>query len=198
MAPRPSLPSAGTYVHRVDRALLIEYFNDAWADFARQNGVADLPHRVLGTSLLDHVSGALVKHFTRELVRRARATRTGLTVPVRCDGPHVRRLMSMRIVPRRGGRTEFVATLVAEEPRAPQPFFDPSSPRSDALVFRCSWCSRVRVGEERWMELEDALGVSEALRRWPPPRAGHTVCADCFRGLIEETRVALPEWYIWR
>lgn len=115
-----------TYLYRITPDDHIEFVNDAWIRFAEENGTPTLPQNVIGTSLWKHISGQEVVHLSRQLVAKARQTKTEVSVPFCCDSPSLRRFMRMRIVPLSQGRIEFHTWVEREEPfQNPIRLFDP-------------------------------------------------------------------------
>jgi hypothetical protein len=147
--------------------------------FAEENGWSEAPTS-LGRSLWDYVAGRELKKLQRLLVRRIRDEVGSVELPFRCDGPGVRREMSIRIVARPGGRAVlFSAQLRSEEAREiPQPLLDPDFPRDADTLSMCGWCDRFEVDGE-WVEVEEAARRLELFDRPELPALSHGVCPNC-------------------
>lgn len=119
-----------------------------WDSFAREN---DSPPELLSDNILhrsfwDFVSGDALQHDYRRLIARARAGET-LEFSFRCDSPSHRQYMKFTMAPIAGSGVEFVTETVSTQQRQFQQVFDATSARTDGVVVACSWCNKLRVGE---------------------------------------------------
>jgi hypothetical protein len=121
----------------------------------------------------------------RILLRRIRSEIREVELPFRCDGPDVRREMTIRISANSSGRLVlFTASLRDELPRAkPQPLLDFSVPRSEETIEMCGWCDRFFVGEE-WVEIEVAAKRLQLFARTELPAITHGICPECTELLL--------------
>jgi hypothetical protein len=121
----------------------------------------------------------------RLLVRRVRDGVGGVELPFRCDAPHVRREMDIRIVARPGGRVVlFSARLRSEEEReVPQPLLDTEVPRGKETIEMCGWCDRFEVDGE-WVEVEEAARRLQLFNRAELPALSHGICPACNEMLL--------------
>jgi hypothetical protein len=147
--------------------------------FAEENGWEGAGGS-LGRSLWDFVAGSEMQKVQRLLLRRIRDEVREVDLPFRCDGPAVRREMSIRIVSHSSGRTViFAARLNSETPRdEPQPLLDPGAPRGNDALTMCGWCDRFEVDGE-WLEVEEAARRLELFRRSELPALNHGICPPC-------------------
>jgi len=152
--------------------------------FAEENGWAEAGGS-LGRSLWDYVAGSEVRKLQRLLIRRIRDAVGDVELPFRCDGPDVRRRMSIRIVARPGGRVVlFSARLRSEEARdLHQLLLDPRILRNEETLEMCSWCDRFQVDGE-WVEVEEAARRLELFDRDELPALSHGICPDCNQLLL--------------
>lgn len=160
-----------------DRLIKVD---DGYYRFAEENGW-DGAGASLGRSLWDFVAGHEVKKLQRLLLRRVREGVRDIELPFRCDGPDVRREMSIRIAADRTGRVVlFSARLRAEEDwEEPQPLLDPHAPHDDEDSLQmCAWCDRFLVDGE-WVEVEEAAKKLELFRRSEMPTLDHGICPQC-------------------
>lgn len=153
--------------------------DDGYYRFAEENGWQEAGTS-LGRSLWDYVAGNEMRKLQRLLIRRIRDEVGNVDLPFRCDGPGVRREMSIRIVARPGGRVVlFAARLRAEQARdLPQLLLDPRTPRSDETLEMCGWCDRFMVDGD-WVEVEVAAQKLELFDRSELPAISHGICPDC-------------------
>jgi len=158
--------------------------DEGYYRFAEENGWAEAGSS-LGRSLWDYVAGRELVKLQRLLVRRVRDGVGNVELPFRCDAPHVRREMDIRIVARPGGRVVlFSARLRAEEERdLPQRLLDPATPRSEEMLEMCGWCDRFEVDGE-WVEVEEAARRLGLFNQTRLPALSHGVCPDCNEMLL--------------
>lgn len=158
--------------------------DEGYYRFAEENGWGEAGSS-LGRSLWDYVAGSDLKKLQRLLVRRVRDEVGNVELPFRCDGPGVRREMSIRIVARPGGRVVlFSARLRSEQAREiPQLLFDLTAPRGEEVVPMCGWCDRFEVDGE-WVEVEEAARRLELFNRSELPALSHGICPDCSEMLL--------------
>jgi hypothetical protein len=172
-------------VYRIDAGGRLAYVSGAWNAFAAANGAPHLVSAlVLGRPLRDFISDPETRYIVEALVRRATATGEIIQVSVRCDAPHERRRLEMRVVPLGEGVVEFRTRPQALEGRETVPMLDRGAPRTAELLKMCSWCNRVRV-DDGWHEVEvavDRLGLFEAAAL---PALTHGICRECWDQVME-------------
>lgn len=158
-----------------DRLIKVD---DGYYGFAEENGWEGAGDS-LGRSLWDFVAGDELRKVQRLLLRRIRDEVREVDLPVRCDGPEVRREMQMRIVAHSSGRTVlFAARVKSEQTREPQPVLDPSAPRGEETLEMCGWCDRFLVDGE-WVEVEEAAKRLDLFRQSELPQISHGICPRC-------------------
>jgi hypothetical protein len=164
-----------------DRLIRVD---DGYYRFAEENGWPDAGSS-LGRRLWDYVAGQELVKLQRLLVRRVRDGVGNVELPFRCDAPHVRREMDIRIVARPGGRVVlFSARLRSEEEReTPQPLLDAEAPRGEDVIEMCGWCDRFEVDGE-WVEVEEAARRLQLFNRTELPALSHGICPDCNEMLL--------------
>jgi hypothetical protein len=158
--------------------------DEGYYRFAEENGWPDAGSS-LGRTLWDYVAGRELVKLQRLLVRRVRDGVGNVELPFRCDAPHVRREMDIRIVARPGGRVVlFSARLRSEEEReVPQPLLDVEVPRGKDEIEMCGWCDRFEVDGE-WVEVEEAARRLQLFNRAELPAMSHGICPDCSEMLL--------------
>ena len=119
------------------------------------------------------------------LVRRVRGGLGSVELPFRCDGPAIRREMSIRIASQSSGRfVLFSARLLAERRRDEfQPMLATWTPRSEEILTMCGWCDRFLV-DDAWVEVEEAVARLGLFELATLPAISHGVCPDCTEMLI--------------
>lgn len=165
----------------IDRSDRIVSVNDAWASFAKYNAGTDLmPPAVLGSSLWAAIQDATTRELYRLLLRRVRDGTSDLAFRFRCDSPEYRRLLEMRIQCGPEERVAFSTTEVVVEKRSAVPLLDTTQSRSEAMLKVCSWCMLVRLPDERWVEVEQAVAELHLFSVARLPQISHGICPRCF------------------
>lgn len=168
----------------VDAEDRIREIEGAWDEFAVANAAPGLLRdRVIGTSLLDHVTGPEVRQLTRMLLQRARLGPTR-DLEFRCDGPGERRSLQMRLSSLPGDAVRCETTLLRSAPRPWRKILDAGSPRGEGLLVVCSWCVKVKLSDGQFVEIDDAVDAMGLFRDAPIPRVTHGICTAC-RGRLK-------------
>jgi hypothetical protein len=180
------------FVCRVDVNDEIIFVNDAWCEFAAENGAPDLTReRVTGHSLWECIHGRETRHLMEILFFRVRALELMLTFPFRCDSPVTRRDMSSTVRLLNGaGAVEIISRVEHQEP-LPAGVVPPAGNARPRMVTICGWCRKIRVPEKGWVEVEQAIADLDLFGVAGPPSLTHGMCPDCEAGLIREVQ-ALP------
>ncbi len=169
-----------TSVWTIDRDNVITSVGGDWDAFAESNDAASLcGSSVVGRSLFEFIAGEETQRIYRLLLHRARALDAPILVPFRCDSPAMRRHMRLEIEPLSERAIEFRGVLVAAEPRPHLRLLARNAPRSDALLVSCSFCLRVHLPEEEWVEAEDAVVRLGLLTNERSSRLAHGICPAC-------------------
>ncbi len=145
--------------------------------FAEQNQWAGAEDSI-GESLWDFVADPTLRTVQKSLVRRIRATGQGVELPFRCDGPTIRREMTIAIRPQVDAGVTFSTRTTAEQSRPRQALLDPTVRRDSNLVEMCSWCDRFFVGG-RWVEVEEAAAELNLMVTGETPAITHGLCGRC-------------------
>ena len=171
---------ARSSVWTIDRENVITSVGGDWDAFAAGNEAAALcGSGVVGRSLFEFIDGEETQRIYRLLLRRVRALDAPILVPFRCDSPEMRRDMRLEIEPLSERAIEFRGVLVAAEPRAHLRLLARNAPRSEPLLVSCSFCLRIRLSDDEWVEAEDAVVRLGLLARERIPRLAHGVCPAC-------------------
>jgi len=140
--------------------------NRGWDAFARANGAPALAGAALiGTPLLDFITGKVTRAFTQTLLARVRVSGRPLILPYRCDSSNERRFMRMVIVSLAGGGVRLRHWLLKTEPLEQWIPLETAMQRGRETFIRCSLCNLIKQGDA-W--LEPALLVRQ--RRLRPTR----------------------------
>jgi hypothetical protein len=167
-------------VWTIDRENVITSVGGDWDAFATGNEAASLcGTSVVGRSLFEFIDGEETQRIYRLLLRRVRALDAPILVPFRCDSPELRRHMRLEIEPLRERAIEFRGVFVAAERRPLLRLVARNASRSEALLVSCSFCLRIRLAGDEWVEAEDAVVRLGLLARERIPRLAHGVCPAC-------------------
>ncbi len=183
--PHPAGADMTSIVYHVDDHDRIVWIGSGWTAFAEANDAAALvPEMLLQQPLRTWITGPGTWNLYAMLLHRVRRTGEPLSFPFRCDAPARRRFLTMTLSSMTEGGVSFDSRLVRAEARDPVMLLDRQCARSDQFVMVCSWCKRVKVSSERWLEVEGAveqLGLFAVERL---PQLTHGICPDCAERLI--------------
>jgi len=173
--------------YRIDGTDRIVAVGESWLRFAAANGAPSLTREaVVGQSLWDFVAGRETREIWTALLGRVRAGRRIARLPFRCDGPAVRRFLTVEVSARDDGAVEIATRLLREEVRPPVQLLDPEAERSSEILRLCSWCKRVETPEQGWLETEAAIEVLDLFGRRQVPKVSHGMCLDCEGRTLED------------
>jgi hypothetical protein len=182
-SPGPAISTPGIW-YAIDEADLLVAASDDYFDFASQNEFPGAGSCV-GKPLWDCVADRTTRSVQKSLVRRVRRSRTTLTLPFRCDGPSMRRELTLEIGPRaETGWIQFSASTVSEVQRPHQPLLEPGARRIDQTITMCSWCDRFLV-DRTWVEIEQAVVELGLTGGSDLPGIGYSLCDRC-GGMLSE------------
>ena len=177
------------YTYELDDTDRIVEVDEPWLCFAADNDAADLTReRVVGVPVHDFIAGwTLSSHYAR-LYKSLRHRGAAVTVPFRCDAPDMRRHMELDLLPRNEGRIHCRGRLLRSEPRPRIPLLDRRTRRNGEWLVTCSLCRQMKMPDNNWREVEEALAEPYAEPLSGLPQLSHDLCPDCDRllqGLIE-------------
>ncbi len=157
----------------------IVFVNEAFDRFARANGAPELAGgAVLDRPLWEFVTGDEVRQLTRVLLARARSGHPIERVPYRCDSPTLRRYMQMTFEPLPRDRLAITSFERHIEPRPANPLLRQEPATEGTPLRMCSWCRRVDLGGDYWVEAEEAILILKLFEADHPPPIAHTICPD--------------------
>jgi hypothetical protein len=182
-----SLEASQTIEYRIDRQGLLIYVSDSWTHFALDNGSPYLvAERVIGQPLLSFVSDPETRSLYKIILERVRTTGVPVTVTLRCDSPSLRRFLQLVISPLPDQEIRFLSHTLRTEPRASIPLLDPSTNRSTELLTMCSWCKRILLPQDRWVEVEEAVANLELFCLDALLKLTHGICPACHEKVVQE------------
>ncbi len=140
----------------------------------------------LGGDFFDTISDANLRHVFRLIFDRVRTDRREICLTLRCDTPALRRDAYVRIRPFDGdqeGMLEIENGTLAETPRPPVALLEADTRRGESFVTICSWCKQVKVGDDEWVEIEEAVQRLHLFGQPVLPRLTHGMCPTCYQRL---------------
>lgn len=181
----------GRTQYLIDAHDMIIRVNDAWTEFAADNGAPELTgDQALDRPLWDFVYGRETRHLYRLMLSVARSSMKVMRLPFRCDSPELKRFMEMEMVPTEGGLVEFRCETLRTEKRSAVALLDPEADRSNEHCTICSWCKRVRLASGQWVEIEVAVRELDLMGTRRPPKLTHGICPEDHALVMAEIRKA--------
>lgn len=159
-----------------------------WCEFARDNKATDqcTSPLILGRTLWDFISDMETRHIYELMVQQVRMSNKQANVTINCDSPDLKRLIEITINPLDGNSIEFSSTIVEEEERDALPILDPSVERSRELVKICSFCKKIAVSENEWLETSQAVARLGLFGQSPMPKLSHGMCPECYSNVMAD------------
>lgn len=181
----------GLYVCRysVDPADRIRYIGGDWEAFANENqGQALEPDRVLDRALWSYINGLENRLVYQQILTYVRTRRRVVRFLFRCDGPHVRRLVGMRVAPEADGGCSFESAILLLHRQKPLALLDARVPKTTDTIALCNWCMRADCGPLGWRPLDDRCVERGVFASAAVPRPVFTICPDCLAALRHALR----------
>jgi len=181
-------PGEWTFRYRVDSEDKVVEVSPNWTEFARTNDAPEscLPGGIVERSLWDFIADKETKELYRLLIERVRRTGKSAEVRFRCDAPECRRFMEITLDRKEGEVVEFTSRIVRVEPRDAVPLLDVRQVRSEEFLTICSYCKRIWVGDEGWLEAEEAIQRLNLFQSSRLPQLTHGVCTDCYEAVMAQ------------
>ena len=117
-----------------------------------------LSAHVLGRSLWDLIQDSDMRYIYQLLRARVRHEHV-IHINLRCDSPSARQWLSLTLTAEPDDVVEYVSTITHEQPRSYVALWDAAVPRQDALLWVCSWCNKVHVPSNHWVEVEATIAI---------------------------------------
>jgi hypothetical protein len=173
------------FIYRVDAHDRIVFANAEWYDFAGENAAMPLKApAVIGFLLWDFISHPETKELFHDLLKKVRETGRPVTFPYRCDSADCRRFMELQILRLPNQEIEFRSRILREERRAPVRLMEDKVERTEELLIMCSWCKKVAMPAQRWVEVETAVNELHLFDAARLPRISHGICQACASHLL--------------
>lgn len=178
------LHESDNFSYRIDARDCVSAVETEWLDF---NGLPS-GHRT-PVSIWNYISGHEVRHLFKLMFDTARNEHREVTVPFRCDTPTTRRFMELKIEPLDDGFLSITGVLIHKEFRGSMDLLADVERDPERFLEICSWCKRVDLGGDNWVEVEDAVRELDLLGDPTLPTLTHGICFDCMER-VEENAAA--------
>jgi len=146
---------------------------------ATNDGAELASNAVLGRVLWASISDEATRHLYQQIVERVRSGGNQAQFKLRCDSPSRRRHLQMTIRAVGTGIIEFETQSLGSDERPPLALLARATPCSTDLIRACSWCNRIDVGSDSWMDAEGAVRKLELFEARRMPQLTHGICAAC-------------------
>lgn len=167
-------------VYRIDRNDLLVGFNRQWNHFARDNGAPGLlREKSYKKPLWSFIHDVETRHVHQTLLNKVRLGKAIKGLPFRCDSPALRRFMKMDILPLADGKIEYRCRTIRTETREAVPINSANAGNGESLLRMCSWCKKVDAGNDKWVEIENAISLLGLFTQARVPAITHTICDAC-------------------
>ncbi len=137
-------------------------------------------------SIWDYISGYEVRHLFKMMFDTARGEHREVSVPFRCDTPTARRFMELKIEPLDKGGLSITGELIHKEIRDSVDLLADVERDPERYLEICSWCKRVDLGGDDWVEVEDAVRKLDLLSDTSMPTLTHGICFDCMERVEDD------------
>jgi hypothetical protein len=180
--------------YQIDDSHRIVMVGGDWDEFAESNKAPELVgNSVIGRYLWDFIGDPTTCELYRDLITLARRGKMS-QFRIRCDGPDITRLITLRIRAVDDHRVEFVTDLLRSETRDARSLLDRDATRNGDLLHSCSWCSRIRVGNTEWIDLDAAIERLNLFHAADLPHLSHGLCQSCDEQIRRRSGLStLPE-----
>ncbi len=172
------------FCYRIDARDCVSDVETKWLDF---NGLPS--ERRPPVSIWNFISGYEVRHLFKMMFDTVRTEHREVSVPFRCDTPEARRFMELKIEPLDDGSLSITGELVHKELRKSVDLLADVERDPERFLEICSWCKRVDLGGDNWVEVEDAVRELDLLSDPMMPTLTHGICYDCMEK-VEKDAVA--------
>ncbi len=177
----------GIFVYRINKENIVTYVSDNWLSFAQENhgGEKCHPDFVRGQSLWDFIADHETRYIYENIIQKVRESKHCIKIPFRCDSPDKRRFLELSIIPLEGEEIEFQSKIIKIEEREGINFLRNDIARSGEFLRMCSFCKKMAISKEEWVELEIAVAVLKLFENTQLPKISHGVCPSCYKAYME-------------
>lgn len=175
-------------IYRINQEDIIYSIEGPWDDFASKNdGIPEnISSNILGNVIWKYIRDFETKHIYKLLLDHVRLFKKEITIPIRCDAPHLKRYIDLTIKPISENKIEFVSHIKKEEKRENIDILDKKIKRNDKIIKMCSYCKFIKTNENTWMEISEAINHLRLLQKDTLPTISHGICPSCYTNIMQE------------
>ena len=174
-------------IYHLDQNGRFIYVSKTWNEFALANHSSKITaDAIMHRNISDFIVDEDNLHIYEILIARVQREQIVLMFPFRCDAPDRRRYMQMEIFPVSEKITGFKSCTLREEPRPKVALLDPTTERTDEFLTICSWCKKIKVDDNQWLEVEEAVSKLGLFEERHLPQLSHGICPVCFKKMLED------------
>ena len=167
------------FLYRINADDQIVFANQDWFDFAIENHSDLGPELVFKRPVWSFIADSGTKAILSAVIQRVRQNGRAIRLPFRCDSPDLRRHMEIEIRLQPDDHVEFESRVLRLESRDPVQLWSPEIQRSNQVIIACSWCKKIQVSRNNWMEVEESIAALGLFNAPLLPRVSHGVCPLC-------------------
>jgi hypothetical protein len=169
-----------SYRYKINEFDRISFVDASWVRFSVENDASDLTlESIAGTSIWDFFSGTETRYLYEHLYSAVRTSGKRVELPFRCDGSAIRRYMSLSIALEQDGGLIHTSTLIRTEPRSEIEIFNIDTRNREDLLTMCSWCNRIELDSNSWVDVEVAVEKLDLFHSTHIPGISHGICNEC-------------------
>jgi hypothetical protein len=173
--------------YHINDAYEIVYLDEAWDALAMENQVPHLlAKHIFKTSLFDFISDNKTAHLYELMFAKVKQHDEPLTFHFRCDTADKRRVIELKIFLVNETTIGVRNCTIDEVARPSVTHLEPLVETSEQFLTMCSWCKKVRVENDQWLEVEEAIRQLNLFHQSPVPALTHTICNTCYARQLEE------------
>ncbi|QNN23403.1 hypothetical protein HED60_14320 [Planctomycetales bacterium ZRK34] len=182
---------AESITYHLDAEDRIVWVSPDWGRFAEANDAAELADTaaVIGQRIWPFIDGLTERSLYQQFFDLVRNAGKPIRIPLRCDSPTHRRHLELQIGPLDDDDGLAICSHTLRiEPRPTVVLLDRRTVRSQMLVDICSFCLKVRSGND-WIETEQAVRSMRLFGDGPAPQLSHGVCPVCLPELYRRLNI---------
>lgn len=164
----------------------IVWVNQGWTTFAQENeGHALVHENVIDQSLWGFLTDSETRYLYQLMLARVR-TGQAIHVRLRCDAPSYRRMIELHITAPTAGRVRLTSVVSADEQRPAVRLLQARDDRREELLLMCSWCSKIQLPDDVWVEVEEAIEQLQLFAAPRLPKLTHGICETCYQQVLHD------------
>ena len=181
------MPDETTISYEINKRNIIQFVSDSWDRFAIENAAPQIQHQiVIGRCLLDFITNIEVKDLYHRLIQNVRDHGRDIEFHFRCDSADQRRHMRISMHLLSDEAIRFNSQLLHEESRAAVKLLEPDQPRNKEFLLICSWCNKLRLEADEWVEIEVAINKLHLFESDKLPQISHGICPQCLAEVTQK------------